>query len=280
MREVEFGPQHHPLPIVGLGTWNMELDDPRAATAALAAGLDAGMRHIDTAELYGNGRVERLVARAIAGRRDELYLVSKVLPQNASRANTIAACERSLERLGTDRLDLYLLHWRGRVPLADTIEAFERLTAGGKILAYGVSNFHVADLEEAVAIAGAGRVVCNQVLYHLRERSIEHAVIPWCREHGVAVVGYSPFGSGRFPKPETAGGRALAEVAAAHAVTPYAVALAFLIERGGVFTIPKAANVEHVLQNAAAGDLVLTRDEIGAIDRAFPAKRRSDLAMI
>ena len=280
MREREFGPQRHPLPVVGLGTWNMERDDRAAAIAALKAGLDLGMTHVDTAEMYGDGRVERLVARAIAGRRDELYLVSKVLPQNASRAKTIAACEHSLERLGTDRLDLYLLHWRGRVPLAETFEAFERLVADGKILAYGVSNFDVPDLEEAVAIAGAGRIACNQVLYHLEERSIEHTLIPWCRDHDIAVVAYSPFGSGRFPASTTAGGRALATVATTHAVTPHAVALAFLIERGGAFTIPKTSSAEHALQNAAGGDLALSSAELASIDRAFPAKRRRDLAML
>lgn len=280
MREREFGPQRHPLPVVGLGTWNMERDDRAAAIAALKTGLDLGMTHVDTAEMYGDGRVERLVARAIAGRRDELYLVSKVLPQNASRAKTIAACEHSLERLGTDRLDLYLLHWRGRVPLAETFEAFERLVADGKILAYGVSNFDVPDLEEAVAIAGAGRIACNQVLYHLEERSIEHTLIPWCRDHDIAVVAYSPFGSGRFPASTTAGGRALATVATTHAVTPHAVALAFLIERGGAFTIPKTSSAEHALQNAAGGDLALSSAELASIDRAFPAKRRRDLAML
>ena len=280
MREREFGPQRHPLPVVGLGTWNMERDDRAAAIAALKTGLDLGMTHVDTAEMYGDGRVERLVARAIAGRRDELYLVSKVLPQNASRVKTIAACEHSLERLGTDRLDLYLLHWRGRVPLAETFEAFERLVADGKILAYGVSNFDVPDLEEAVAIAGAGRIACNQVLYHLEERSIEHTLIPWCRDHDIAVVAYSPFGSGRFPASTTAGGRALATVATTHAVTPHAVALAFLIERGGAFTIPKTSSAEHALQNAAGGDLALSSAELASIDRAFPAKRRRDLAML
>jgi diketogulonate reductase-like aldo/keto reductase len=280
MRHLEFGPRRHALPIVGQGTWNMELDDERAAIAALRAGFDAGMTHVDTAELYGSGRVEQIVARAMEGRRDELYLVSKVLPTNATRAKTIAACERSLERLRTDRLDLYLLHWRGRTPLAETFDAFEQLVATGKILAYGVSNFDVPDLEEAVAAVGAGKIACNQVLYHLGERSIEHTVIPWCREREITVVAYSPFGSGHFPRPGTAGGDALAHVAAAHGVAPHAVALAFLVERGGVFAIPKSANVDHTLENAGAGDLLLTAEEIAAIDRAFPAKRRRNLAML
>ncbi len=280
IRTADFGPKRLPVPVVGQGTWNLEHDDRRAAIAALRAGIDAGMTHLDTAELYGSGRVERIVARAIEGRRDELFLVSKVLPTNAGYAQTLAACERSLERLGTDYLDLYLLHWRGRVPLAETIRALEKLEADGKILAYGVSNFDVDDLEEAVGIAGDGRIVCNQVLYHLQERSIEHAVIPWCAEREIAVVAYSPFGSGRFPAAASAGGEALAQVAAAHDVGVHAVALAFLVERGGVFTIPKAARIEHALENAVAGNLELTPAQLAAIDRAFPPKRRRGLAMI
>ena len=280
MRTADFGPKRLPVPVVGQGTWNLEHDDPRAAVAALRAGIDAGMTHIDTAELYGSGRVERIVARAIEGRRDELFLVSKVLPTNAGYAQTLAACERSLERLGTDYLDLYLLHWRGRVPLAETIRALEKLEADGKIRAYGVSNFDVDDLEEAAGIAGAGRIVCNQVLYHLQERSIEHAVIPWCAEREIAVVAYSPFGSGRFPAAASAGGEALAQVAAAHGAGVHAVALAFLVERGRVFAIPKAARIEHALENAAAGSLELTPAQLETIDRAFPPKRRRGLAMI
>jgi diketogulonate reductase-like aldo/keto reductase len=279
-RAAAFGPARREVPIVGQGTWNMERDDERAAVAALRAGIDAGLTHIDTAELYGSGRVERIVARAIEGRRDELFLVSKVLPSNASYARTIAACERSLERLGTDRLDVYLLHWRGRVPLEETIRAFEKLEADGKIGAYGVSNFDVDDLEEAVSIAGEGRIVCNQVLYHLEERSIEHRVIPWCTARSMAVVAYSPFGSGRFPQPASTGGEALGVLAQARAVTPHQVALAFLLARGGVFAIPKAASVEHALDNAAAAHLELTPAELDTIDRAFPARPRRGLAMI
>src|SRR5262249_51371744 len=161
-------------------------------------GLDLGMTHIDTAELYGSGAAEEIVAEAIAGRRKEVFLVSKVLPQNASRAGTIAACERSLKRLKTDRLDCYLLHWRGSVPLAETITSFDDLVEAGKILSRGVSNFDERDLDEALAIAGEGRIACNQVLYHLKERAIEHAVIPWCESHGVAAVAYSPFGHRDF----------------------------------------------------------------------------------
>jgi diketogulonate reductase-like aldo/keto reductase len=280
MKHARFGPLKASLPLIGQGTWNMELGDERAAIAALAAGIEAGMTHIDTAELYGSGRVERIVARAIRGRREQVFLVSKVLPTNASYRDTIKACEASLKRLGSDYLDVYLLHWRGRVPLEETIRAFESLQQSGRIRAWGVSNFDVADLEGALAIAGEGRISCNQVLYHLGERSIEHEVVPWCRNHRVAVVAYSPLGSGRFPAPRTAGGRLLAEIASRHDATAEQVALAFLIRDPGVFAIPKAARTEHVLANAGAADLALSREELDAIADAFPAKRRRGLAML
>ena len=194
-------------------TGHLVLDrgDRAAAIAALRRGLDLGMTHIDTAEMYGDA--EPLVAEAIAGRRDEVFLVSKVLPSNASRRGTIAACERSLKRLKTDRLDCYLLHWRGQYRLADTVAAFEELVAAGKIRSWGVSNFDADDLDELLKIAGRGRIACNQVLYHLRERAIEHAVIPWCEAHGVAVVAYSPFGHDDFPSRASAQGRVLQRIA-------------------------------------------------------------------
>ena len=199
MERRPFGPTQREVQVIGQGTWYNDNEDPAATIDALRRGVDLGMTHIDTAEMYLSGAAEDLVAEAIAGRRDEVFLVSKVLPQNASRSGTIAACERSLTRLETDRLDCYLLHWRGDYPLKETFEAFEQLRSEGKILSWGVSNFDVPDLEEALRIAGAGRIACNQVLYHLQERAIEHAVLPWCEEHGVAVVAYSPFGHGDFP---------------------------------------------------------------------------------
>jgi diketogulonate reductase-like aldo/keto reductase len=211
-----------------------------------------------------------VVAEAIAGRRDKVFLVSKVLPQNASRKGTILACERSLARLQTNRLDCYLLHWRGQYPLEDTFAAFEQLQREGKILSWGVSNFDVSDLDEARKIVGDSRIACNQVLYHLQERAIEHAVIPWCEKHGVAVVAYSPFGHGRFPGSRTAGGRVLQELAKAHRATPRQVALRFLVRRPSVFAIPKASTPEHAEENAGAGDLHLTPTEIARIDAAFP----------
>jgi len=268
-----FGPSGHRVPVLGQGTWNMERDDRAAAVAALRAGLDTGMTHIDTAEMYGNGRVEELVAEAIAGRRDEVFLVSKVLPNNASFKGVLRACEASLKRLATDRLDLYLIHWRSRHPLEGTIEAFEKLLNDGKIGAWGVSNFDVDDLEEALAIAGSGRIACNQVLYHLGERAIEHAVLPWCREHEVAAVAYSPFGSGRFPAPGTSGGRVLAEIAAAHDATPHQVALRFLVREPGVFAIPKSSHPDRAVENAAAADLELASAELERLGRAFPRGR-------
>jgi diketogulonate reductase-like aldo/keto reductase len=262
-----FGDTGKQIPIIGQGTWEIDNADRAAAVAALRLGIELGMSHIDTAEMYGDA--EELIGQAIKGRRDEVFLVSKVLPENASRAGTIAACDRSLGRLRTDRLDCYLLHWRGSYPLEDTIEAFERLRKNGKILSWGVSNFDVPDLEEAWEIAGDNRIACNQVLYHLKERAIEHRVIPWCEAHDVAVVGYSPFGHGDFPRPNTTGGRLLREIGAAHGATPRQVALRFLTRQPPLFTIPKAGNSEHAADNAAAGALTLTASEIQRIDTAF-----------
>ena len=227
-----------------------------------------GMTHIDTAEMYGDGASERIIAEAISGRRDEVFLVSKVLPSNASARGTQNACEQSLRNLDTDRLDCYLLHWRGRYPLAETIAAFESLQHDGKILSWGVSNFDVDDLEEVTAIAGPP--ACNQVLYHLGERAIEHAVLPWCKSHGVAVVAYTPLGkSTAMYEGDGAGSRVLGQIAARLHATPRQVALRFLLRHPGVFAIPKAANVAHVRENAAAVDVRLTDVDCAAIDAAF-----------
>jgi diketogulonate reductase-like aldo/keto reductase len=268
-----FGWTGVPVPIVGQGTWNLERDDRARAVAALRAGLDRGMTHIDTAEMYGSGVVEELVAEAIAGRRDEVFLVSKVLPSHGSFEKVLRACEASLRRLRTDRLDLYLLHWPGTHPLERTIAAFERLVGEGKIRFYGMSNFDAEEMARAVAIAGERRVACNQVLYHLQERSIEHAVVPWCRAHDIAVVGYSPFGSGRFPGARSAGSRVLAQIAQAHGATSRQVALAFLVRKAGLFAIPKASHPAHVEDNAAAGTLELTRGDLTRLEAAFPPGR-------
>lgn len=269
MRYRAFGPTRTQVSVIGQGTWNMERDDRRSAIASLRRGLDLGMNHIDTAEMYGNGKVEEIVGEAIAGRRDEVFLVSKVLPQNAARKGTIEACERSLRHLRTDRLDCYLLHWEGPHPLADTFAAFEELRNAGKIRSWGVSNFDEERLADALEIAGEGQVVCNQVLYHLEERAIEHAVIPYCEKLGIAVVAYSPFGSGTFR-----GGRVLSEIAEARGSTPRQIALAFLVRRPSVFAIPKTSDPGHAEENAAAAGIDLTDEEIRRIEEAFPLGRR------
>lgn len=277
MRTRSFGPLGRSVAVIGQGTWNMEQDDRAEVVRSLRRGLDLGMTHIDTAELYGSGRVEEIVGEAIAGRRDEVFLVSKVLPSNASKRGTIQACERSLAALRTDHLDCYLLHWPGSHPLADTVAAFETLRASGKIASWGVSNFDDEELADLVRIAGEDRVACNQVLHHLEERAAEHAVVPFCEQHRIALVSYSPFGSGRFPSPRSAGGKVLAEIAAARGATPRQVALAFLVQVSeSVFVIPKASKVAKVEDNAGAGELLLTDAERARIDAAFPkgARRR------
>jgi diketogulonate reductase-like aldo/keto reductase len=267
-----FGTTKRFVPRIGHGTWYIEEGHRPSAVAALRRGIDVGMTHIDTAEMYGAGAAEELVGEAIAGRRNEVFLVSKVLPQNASRSGTRLACEASLTRLDTDRLDCYLLHWRGSYPLEETIAGFDDLQRAGKILSWGVSNFDVPDLGDALMIGGdgEGRLACNQVLYHLQQRGIEHAVLPWCETHGVAVTGYSPFGHGRLPEAHTEGGRLLARIAEAYDATPRQVALAFLTRRPSLFTIPKASTPQHAEENAGAGDLKLSADEIALIDAAFP----------
>jgi len=266
----KFGSLSRDVTVVGQGTWRMGEGNRAPEIAALQRGIDGGITHIDTAEMYGDA--ELVVGEAIKGRRDDLFIVSKVLPTNASRTGVIAACERSLARIGTDRLDCYLLHWRGSYPLEQTIAGFDDLVRAGKILSWGVSNFDVDDLDEALSIAGPGRIACNQVLYHLNERAIEHAVMPWCEKNEVAVVGYSPFGSGGFPDSNTPGGRVLAEVAASHDATPRQVALAFLARRS--FVIPKASNPEHATDNARAGSLKLSDEDFARIDAAFPRGRK------
>jgi len=268
-----FGSTGVAVPVIGQGTWKIDHGDRGAAVAALRRGLDLGLTHIDTAEMYGDA--ELIVAQAIDGRRADVFLVSKVLPSNASRTGAIAACERSLRRLGTDRLDCYLLHWAGAHPLEDTVAAFETLRRDGKILSWGVSNFDEDELDALSRVEDGDRVACNQVLYHLGERAIEHAVIPWCESHKVAVVAYSPFGQDDFPSPRTAGGRVLQTIAERHGATPRQVALAFLTRRPSVFAIPKAGKRAHVEENA--GVVALSEKDVADIDAAFPrrAKPRS-----
>ncbi|HEX2019560.1 MAG TPA: aldo/keto reductase [Aurantimonas sp.] len=266
------------VPVLGQGTWMMG-DDParrEAEIAALREGIDRGMTLVDTAEIYGNGRSEQLVAEAIAGRRDEIFLVSKVAPGNASRQGTVRACEASLERLGTDRLDLYLLHWRGSVPLSETVEALEGLKKAGKILRWGVSNFDVADMEE-LAEAGGEAVQTNQVLYNPAERGVEYALLPMLTGQSVPLMAYSPVGQGGTLLDDPA----LTRVAERHDATPARVALAFVLRQPGVIAIPKAGRQHHVRDNAAALDLQLNDVDLAEIDAAFPPPRRKQpLAII
>jgi diketogulonate reductase-like aldo/keto reductase len=274
-----FGPAHTLVPVVGQGTWKIGTRDRNAATHALRLGLDLGLTHIDTAEMYDPA--EAIVGEAIAGRRDEVFLVSKVLPSNASRRGTVQACHRSLRKLRTDWLDCYLLHWPGSHPLVETVAAFEELRQAGTIRAWGVSNFDVTGLDALARVTAGAHVACNQVFYHLGERAIEHDVLPWCEAHGVAVVAYSPFGAGQFPSARSAGGRVLQQVADRHGATPRQVALAFLARRSSVFAIPKAVDPAHVQDNAGAGAFALPDGDLALIDQAFPrGPRRARLPML
>jgi diketogulonate reductase-like aldo/keto reductase len=260
---------------IGQGTWHMgESRRARAReTAALSLGLDLGLTHIDTAELYGSGAAEEIVGDALRGRRRaEVFLTSKVLPQNASYQGTIRAAEQSLHRLGTDYLDLYLLHWPGRHSIADTMGAMEQLVAAGKVRFLGVSNFDVDEMRQAMAALTRARLACNQVLYHFGSRGIEHSLIPLCERDGIAVVGYTPFGG--LPRPGTREWRALEEIGARYGKTPRQVTLRFLTRAPGVFAIPKATDPDHVRENAGASGFTLGADDIAAIDRMFPAPRR------
>jgi diketogulonate reductase-like aldo/keto reductase len=255
------------VPALGLGTWTMGSEPRRAArdAAALTSGLDLGMALIDTAEMYGDGAAEEMVARAIAGRRQEVFLVSKVYPHNAGRRSAIAACEASLKRLGTDRLDLYLLHWPGSIPLAETVAAFERLRGDGKIVRWGVSNFDVDDLAELWALPEGRQCATNQVLYHLGERGIEWALLPAMRARRMPLMAYSPLGQGALLR-----NRKLAALAPGLAATPAQIALAWLIRRRDTIAIPQSADVAHVRANRAAVDVSLDAAALAALDAAFP----------
>jgi len=274
MRTATFGIQGPAIPVIGQGTWYIEQASRAEAVAALRHGMDLGLTHIDTAEMYGSGAAEEIVGEAIAGRRDDIFLVSKVLPWNASYDGTIQACEDTLQRLGADYLDSYLIHWRGSEPLEESFSALEKLKQDGKIRSYGVSNFDVSDLEEAVAITGPGKLVCNQVLYPLEERAIEHAVLPWCADHGVAVVAYSPFGHDSFPGPRSKGWPTLQTLALKHSATERQIALAFLTRWDNALTIPKAVTSSHLDDNAGAGRVTLDADDIADLDEAFPRGRK------
>ena len=262
------------VPVIGQGTWMIEggREAERRAIETLRRGLDLGMTHIDTAEMYGNGRAEELVAEAIEGRREEVFLASKVLPGNASYEGTLKACRRSLKRLRTGRLDLYMLHWAGNHPIRETMRAMEELVDDGLVRFIGVSNLDVDEVQAAEAALGCQRLAANQVLYHLGDRGIERRLIPYCAQRQIAVVAYSPFGHARLPSPESPGGRVLAEIAARHGRTVRQVILNFLTRDPNVFTIPKTTHPERVEENAGGCGWDLTGEEIAAIARALPAR--------
>jgi diketogulonate reductase-like aldo/keto reductase len=275
-RSIRF-PSGQTVPVLGQGTWNLGDDPQRRAdeVAALRLGLDLGMTLIDTAEMYGDGLAEELVAEAIKGRRDEVFLVTKVLPQHASVRGMVAACEGSLRRLKADRIDLYLLHWRANTPLDDTLQAFELLVREGKISDWGVSNFTVEDMEELVAITGGGAVATNQVLYNLTRRGIEWDLLPWCKQQGIPVMAYSPIEQGRLLSHH-----ALRRIADRHQATPAQIALAWVL-RTGVIAIPRTGKQSHVRDNRAALDIILTEQDVAELDRAFaPPKTKRPLEML
>ncbi|GAA2112137.1 aldo/keto reductase [Actinomadura alba] len=266
-------PSGEELPVLGQGTWGMgeRLSDRAAEVAALRHGLDLGIGLIDTAEMYGDGGAEEVVGEAIASRRDEVFLVSKVLPHNASARGTVKACERSLRRLSTDRLDLYLLHWRGSTPLDETLEAFERLRDSGEIRHFGVSNFDIGDMRELWDRPAGRRVATDQVLYNLARRGIEYDLLPWCRERGLPVMAYSPIEQGRLLTHPL-----LRRLAERHDTTPAQVAIAWVLRQDGVCAIPKASTPEHVDENRAALDIRLSERDLAELDSAFPPPDRAE----
>jgi diketogulonate reductase-like aldo/keto reductase len=276
-------PSGKPVARLGQGTWTIGDDRARHGeeVSALRLGLDLGLALIDTAELYGDGRSERVVGEAIAGRRAEAYLVSKVLPENASRRGTVAACKRSLRRLGTDYLDLYLLHWQGSVALEETLEAFTSLRQAGLIRDYGVSNFDLADVQAAIALREGAALATNQVLYNLAHRGIEWDLLPWSRERGLPIMAYTPLGNSGREQRAILGNRAVRSIAKRHDATPAQVALAWTLRHDGVVAIPKASREQHVRDNRRALELALSAEDLRQLDQAFPPPRRKiDLEML
>ncbi|MEB3215888.1 MAG: aldo/keto reductase [Nostocales cyanobacterium 94392] len=270
-------PSGREIPILGQGTWRMGEDSSQkdAEIAALRLGLDMGMTLIDTAEMYGEGGAEEVVGEAIVNRRESVFLVSKVYPHNASRKGTIEACDRSLKRLKTDFIDLYLLHWRSSIPLSETLEAFESLKQAGKIRDYGVSNFDADDMKKAINLPGGKQIATNQVLYNLARRGIEWDLIPWCRQQNMPIMAYSPIEQQDILKNSQ-----LKSIASQHNATPAQIALAWLLQQSGIIAIPKASNPEHVKENSAALDIQLTQEDLTELDKAFPPpNRKMSLAM-
>jgi len=283
MQHKPFGATGVALPVIGQGTWDMPESGARKTEAirAIRRGIELGMTHLDTAEMYGSGAVERLLGEALGGvARESVFVASKVLPSNATYKGTIEACERSLRALGLEYLDLYMLHWPSHVPLRETMRALGDLVHAGKTRFAGVSNFDVGEMLEAQRLLEDVPLACNQVLYHLRERGIEHELIPAALAANIAVVAYTPFGRGAFPRVSTPGGAVLARIAEKHRATPRQVILAFLTREPNLFTIPKAASVAHVEENAGAGGLRLDAADVAEIDAAFPAGPRGPLATL
>ena len=279
MRSVSL-PGGEQVSAIGQGTWYMGERQANVAkeAEALRLGVDLGMTLIDTAEMYGAGGAEEVVAHATAGIRDKVFIVSKVLPQNASRSGTPAACERSLKRLKTDRIDLYLLHWRGGYPLAETVAAFDALQTAGKIRYWGVSNLDINDMQELIGVPGGSACAADQVLYHPDSRGIEFDLLAWCGNHGLPVMAYSPLG---HHVRKLLGSEALQEVARRHSVTPACVAIAWGLRNGNVISIPKAADPAHVRENAAAADIMLSEDDLRAIDKVHrPPSRKVALDLL
>jgi len=259
------------LPVLGQGTWKMGSEARRKEeVAAIRLGIDLGMTMIDTAEMYGSGGAEEMVGEAIAGKRDSIFLVTKVLPSNASKEGTILAAERSLKRLRTDRIDLYLLHWESQHPLADTLAAFEKLHADGKVLNYGVSNFDLDEVKHAEALTGGSRVAANQVLYNLKRRGIERTLMPWCVKKGIVIMAYSPLDEGALARDPV-----LEKIGKRHGATSARVAIAWTIRQQGVVSIPKSSKSEHVRENAAAAAFEFTKEDLAELDAAFPAPTTS-----
>src|SRR5438445_9585257 len=271
-------PSGEKVPVLGQGTWHMgeDADRHQAEISALRLGLDLAMNLIDTAELYGSGASEVLIGEAIEGRRDDAFLVSKVLPDHATRRGTISACEKTLKRLNTDHLDLYLLHWRGKIPLAETVEAFEQLVSSGKIGHWGVSNFDVADMEELFALKSEAGVATNQVLYNLAHRGIEHDLLPWCRRRQIPIMAYSPIEQGQLLE-----SRELLKIAKRHHATPAQIALAWVLREDGIIAIPKAGSPDHVRENREALNIQLTKQDLEVLEQAFrPPTEKVPLEMI
>jgi diketogulonate reductase-like aldo/keto reductase len=283
MKTKLFGPTGVDVAVIGQGTWDIPESGDRLSEAkqAIRRGVELGMTHLDTAEMYGLGRVEELLGDAIQGiSRERIFVTSKVLPSNARYESTLEACERSLKRMRLEYFDLFLLHWPSEHPLEETMRALEALVQQGKTRFIGVSNFDVDEMLEAASYLRSVPLACNQVLYHLHERSIEHGLIPQARKQKVAIVAYTPFGRGRFPRAESKVGGVLSSIAAKHGATPRQVILAFLTREANVFAIPKASRIAHVEENAGAGDLVLERADCEAIDAAFPRGDDGPLATL